>query len=157
MLSWQFFLLKNMRINMLFIFPNPRKINQKLVKVLNKIYKIKSFPYFLSDSCKWLRLSMRLLGKWLRFKSLLNNLLEMFVVSLVVTITLFKAPQNWKTGGARFKPWSRLSTKPFGVFRGFLRNSRKYGLGSLRKISTEGIQLIVTMKHHKLAFSKMIE
>ena len=36
---------------------------------------------------------------------------------------------NWKTGGARFKPRSRLSTKLFGVFGGFLRNSRKYGLG----------------------------
>ena len=27
----------------------------------------------------------------------------------------------------------RLSTKPFEVFRGFLRSWRKYGLGSLRK------------------------
>ena len=26
-----------------------------------------------------------------------------------------------------------LSTLPFGIFRGFLRNSRKYGLGSIRK------------------------
>ena len=41
--------------------------------------------------------------------------------------------QNWKTGGARFKPRSRLSTWPFGVFRRFLRNPPKYGLGSLRK------------------------
>ena len=32
--------------------------------------------------------------------------------------------------------------QPFGVFRGFLRNSRKYGLGSLRKTPTEGTQLI---------------
>ena len=46
--------------------------------------------------------------------------------------------QNWKTGGAWFKPRSRLSTQPFGVFRGFLRNSLKYGLGSHRKTSTEG-------------------
>ena len=36
--------------------------------------------------------------------------------------------QNWKTGSAKFKPWSRKSTYPFGVFRGFLRNMRKYGL-----------------------------
>ena len=41
--------------------------------------------------------------------------------------------QNWKMGGDRFKPRSHLSTQPFGVFRGFLRNSRKHGLGSLRK------------------------
>ena len=47
--------------------------------------------------------------------------------------------QNRKTGGARFKPLSRLSTYPFGVFRGFLQKSRKYGLGSLRKTPTEGI------------------
>ena len=46
--------------------------------------------------------------------------------------------QNWKTGSARFKPRSRLSAHPFGVFRGFLRNSGKYGLGSLRKTPTEG-------------------
>ena len=46
--------------------------------------------------------------------------------------------RNWKTRGARFKPPSRLSTKPFGVFRGFLRNSRKQELGSLRKTPTEG-------------------
>ena len=46
--------------------------------------------------------------------------------------------QNWKTGGARFKPRSSLSTQPFGVFRGFLRNSRKYGIGSLRKTPAEG-------------------
>ena len=47
--------------------------------------------------------------------------------------------QSWKTGSARFYPRSRLSTQPFGVFRGFLRNSRKYGLGSFRKTPTEGI------------------
>ena len=41
--------------------------------------------------------------------------------------------QNWKMGDARFKPWSLLSTKPFRVFRGFLRNLLKYGLGSLKK------------------------
>ena len=46
--------------------------------------------------------------------------------------------QNWKTGGARFKPRSPLSTEPFGDFRGFLRNSCKYGLGSLRKTPMEG-------------------
>ena len=51
--------------------------------------------------------------------------------------------QNWKTGGARFKPRSRLSTQPFGVSRGFLRNSHKYGLGSLRKTPTEGNPPIV--------------
>ena len=41
--------------------------------------------------------------------------------------------QNWQTGGTKSKPRSRLSTKPFGVFGVFLRNSRKYGLGALRK------------------------
>ena len=47
--------------------------------------------------------------------------------------------QNWKKGGTRFKPRVRLSTQPFGVFGGFLRNSHKYFLGSLRKTLTEGI------------------
>ena len=32
-----------------------------------------------------------------------------------------------------------LSTQPFGVFRGFLLNLRKYRLGSLRKTLTDGI------------------
>ena len=50
--------------------------------------------------------------------------------------------RKWKTGGVRFKPLSRLSTQPFGVLRGFLRNSRKYGLGSLRKTPTEGTSLV---------------
>ena len=45
--------------------------------------------------------------------------------------------RNWKTGDARFKSRSRLSTQPFGVFRGFLRNSRKSGLGSFRKTPTD--------------------
>ena len=44
---------------------------------------------------------------------------------------------NWLTGGAEFN--SRLSTQPFGVFRSFLQNSRKYGLGFLKKTTTEGI------------------
>ena len=47
--------------------------------------------------------------------------------------------QNWKMGGARFKPWSCLSTQLFGVFHGFLRNSCKYELGSLRMTPTEGM------------------
>ena len=51
--------------------------------------------------------------------------------------------QSWKTGGTRFKPQSRLSTQPFGVFRGFLQNLRKCGLGSFRKIPMEGISPIV--------------
>ena len=45
--------------------------------------------------------------------------------------------QNWKIEGAMFKSRSSLLTKPFGVFRSFLRNSHKYGLGFLRKTSTE--------------------
>ena len=48
--------------------------------------------------------------------------------------------RNLKTRVARFKPRSRLS---FGVFRGFLRNSRKYGLISLRKTPTESSPPIV--------------
>ena len=36
-------------------------------------------------------------------------------------------------GKYQFHPRWRLSTLPFAVFRGFLRNLRKYGLGSLRK------------------------
>ena len=41
--------------------------------------------------------------------------------------------KNQQTGGARFIPRSRLSTYPFRVFSGFLRNSCKYELGSFRK------------------------
>ena len=41
--------------------------------------------------------------------------------------------QNWWTGGAGFYSWTGLSTLPLGVFRGFIRNSCKYELGSLRK------------------------
>ena len=51
--------------------------------------------------------------------------------------------QKWKTGGVRFKPRSRLSTYPFGDFRSFLRSSRKYGLGCLRKTPTEGAPPVV--------------
>ena len=46
--------------------------------------------------------------------------------------------ENWQSGSARFILRSRLSTQPFGVFRGFLRNTRKYGLGFIRKTPTEG-------------------
>ena len=45
--------------------------------------------------------------------------------------------RNWQTGGSRFNSRSPLSTQPFGVFRSFHRNSRKYGLGYLTKILTE--------------------
>ena len=41
--------------------------------------------------------------------------------------------ENWQTGGAKFNPGSHLSTQPFGGFRGFLRNSRKYGQDSLER------------------------
>ena len=49
--------------------------------------------------------------------------------------TLLKFIWIWKIipGGARFNPRSRMWTKPFGVFRGFLRNTRKHGLGFLKK------------------------
>ena len=46
--------------------------------------------------------------------------------------------QSWQTGGARFNSLSRWSTQPSGIFRCFLRNSRKYWLGSLRKTSMGG-------------------
>ena len=36
--------------------------------------------------------------------------------------------------------WEMQGSNP-GVFRCFLQNSRKYGLGSLRKTPTEGIHL----------------
>ena len=49
--------------------------------------------------------------------------------------------QNWWTEYADFNPRSRLSTSPFEVFRDFLRNSRNYGRGSLRKTSTQGTTL----------------
>ena len=66
-------------------------------------------------------------------------------VSVTWTIPKLVAPpvserfcvQNWLTEGARFNPRSHLSTQSCGVFHGFLRNSPKYGLGSLRKISTD--------------------
>ena len=38
----------------------------------------------------------------------------------------------------RFNTRSRLSAYPFGVFCGFLRNSSKCGIGSLRKTSHGG-------------------
>ena len=46
----------------------------------------------------------------------------------------------WKLVDMRchFQTRSRLSTKLFGVFCGFLWNSVKYGLGSLRKTPTDG-------------------
>ena len=40
-------------------------------------------------------------------------------------------------GATGFHPRTGLSTSPFGVFRDFLRNLRKYGLGSFRKTRTE--------------------
>ena len=46
--------------------------------------------------------------------------------------------QSCQTGGDRFKPRTFLSIQPFGVFLCFLRNPRKYKLGSLRKTPTEG-------------------
>ena len=54
-----------------------------------------------------------------------------FSISLLLFLSYFQHPffkphqwhsgkaQNWKTRGAGFKPRSRLSTQPFGVFRGF--------------------------------------
>ena len=47
-------------------------------------------------------------------------------------------PQSWLSGGARFNHRSRLSTYQFGDFRGFPRNSRKYGIGPLIKTPTVG-------------------
>ena len=44
-------------------------------------------------------------------------------------------------GGARFKPRSSLLIQPFGGFCSFLRNSCKYGLGSLRKTPMVGTHL----------------
>ena len=46
--------------------------------------------------------------------------------------------QSWQAGGARFNHRSYLSPQPFGDFRCFLRNSRKYGLESLRKTKNGG-------------------
>ena len=46
-------------------------------------------------------------------------------------------PKSWQTGDARFYFQSHQSTQPFGVFQGLLKNSHKYGLGSLRKTPTE--------------------
>ena len=49
--------------------------------------------------------------------------------------------QNWQMGGTGFTSLSSLSIQPFGIFRGFLQKSHKYGLGSLRKTPAEGISL----------------
>ena len=57
--------------------------------------------------------------------------------------------QNRKTGGFRFNPWSRLLTLPFGVFRSFLRNLCKYGLGSLRKTSHGGCSTYSPRSHKR--------
>ena len=54
-------------------------------------------------------------------------------------VTAFK---NWLTGGSKFISRSPFSTQPFGFFSGFLRNSRKYELGSFRKTLTEDSQYI---------------
>ena len=51
--------------------------------------------------------------------------------------------ENWLTGDSGFDSRSRLSTYTYGVSRGFLRNSRKYGSGSLRNTPAEGIPPIV--------------
>ena len=40
--------------------------------------------------------------------------------------------QNCLTGGANSNPRSRFSTYPLRVSRGFLQNSHKYGVGSIR-------------------------
>ena len=44
---------------------------------------------------------------------------------------------RWQTRGAWLKPRSLFLTQSFGVFSGFLRNSHKYGLISLRKTPLE--------------------
>ena len=47
-------------------------------------------------------------------------------------------PQNCQMGDAGFNLRSSLSTQSFGVFSRFFRNSRKCGLGFLRKTLVEG-------------------
>ena len=70
-------------------------------------------------------------------KTIMNSWsIKVIVIAIIQQSWLYQwhsgNAQNWKTGGARFKPRPRLSTYPFGVFRGFLRNLCKYGQGSLR-------------------------
>ena len=55
----------------------------------------------------------------------------------------------WQMGGAFLNSRSRLSTQPFGVLRGFLRNLRKYGLRSLRKTPSEAIPPRTSMSHKR--------
>ena len=43
--------------------------------------------------------------------------------------------QNWKTGGAKFKPWSRLSTQAFGVFLVFSETRVNTGQDPLERPS----------------------
>ena len=55
----------------------------------------------------------------------------------VPPLTKWFCLKNWLTGGAGINHWSCLSILPFGVFHVFLRNSRKFGLESLRNTLTE--------------------
>ena len=54
------------------------------------------------------------------------------------TVAELFCPLNWHTGDAGFNLRTRLTTQPFGFFRCFRQNSRKSGLGSLRKTLHEG-------------------
>ena len=61
----------------------------------------------------------------------LNNVYLAFRVSTLFYMTHFLRTQ-W-----RVQTTVALVDQAFGVIRGFLRNSRKYGLGSLRKTPTK--------------------
>ena len=67
-----------------------------------------------------------------------NSIFQILNVKFQVT-----TPHQWQSGSELKAGWrcqvqsrSRLPTKPFEAFRGFLQNSGKYGLGSLRKTYT---------------------
>ena len=86
----------------------------------------------------------------------MNYLLDKFLLKFDGIILVFlnfkvKSPTRGRAillsklvdGGCEFNFRSRLSTQLFGVFRGFLRNSRRCELGSLRKTATDDIPPIV--------------
>ena len=84
------------------------------------------------------------------------NQYTLWVVTVPPVAEKFRSQKLYSIGGG-FNPWSRLSTQPFEVFRGFLQNLRKYRLGSLKN-DTHGeyhLEIICDKKTHtKCCFMK---
>ena len=128
--------------------PSYYQRNVLMVCVVGLLFFAFSFRFFfpckLSSSeinhLKYLHLRRSDIFKHLKF-FLDANVLLLFRNSFMLGPHQWRSgnTQNWKTGGARFKPQSRLSIQPFGDLSGFLQNSRKQGLGSLRKAPMQDI------------------